>query len=144
VHSKKSLIQQKFHKKLYHFNRNSQFRSVMKKMIQLGIRSRTKKSDSDSLGIRLRNADFNVANITKIRRNQQQFERIFPFKFFLLVLVPNSKNRHQGTTMPRWISCRKFRSRTKSVAVCICTLEVADEQAAQFEKTQSSQKVSSS
>jgi len=26
---KKSLIQQKFQKKLYHFNRNSQFRSVM-------------------------------------------------------------------------------------------------------------------
>ena len=47
VHSKKSLIQQKFQKKLYHFNRNSQFRSVMWKMIQLGIRSRTKKSDSE-------------------------------------------------------------------------------------------------
>jgi len=29
VHSKKSLIQQKFQKKLYHFNWNSQFRSVM-------------------------------------------------------------------------------------------------------------------
>jgi len=31
VQSKKSLFQQKFQKKLYHFNRNSQFRSVMKK-----------------------------------------------------------------------------------------------------------------
>jgi len=31
VHSKKSLIQQKFQKKLYHFNRNSQFRSVVSK-----------------------------------------------------------------------------------------------------------------
>jgi len=29
VDSKKSLFQQKFQKKLYHFNRNSQFRSVM-------------------------------------------------------------------------------------------------------------------
>jgi len=29
VHSKKSLFQQKFQKKLYHFNRNTQFRSVM-------------------------------------------------------------------------------------------------------------------
>ena len=29
VHSKKSLFQQKYQKKLYHFNRNSQFRSVM-------------------------------------------------------------------------------------------------------------------
>jgi len=29
VHSKKSLFQQKFQKKLYHFNRNFQFRSVM-------------------------------------------------------------------------------------------------------------------
>jgi len=42
VHSKTSPIQQKFQKQLYHFNRNSQFRSVMQKMIQLGIRSRTK------------------------------------------------------------------------------------------------------
>jgi len=32
----------KFQKKLYHFNRNSQLRSVMYKMIQLDIRSRTK------------------------------------------------------------------------------------------------------
>jgi len=50
VHSKKSLIQQKFQKKLYYFNKNSQFRSVMQKMIQVGIRSRgrTKKSDSNS------------------------------------------------------------------------------------------------
>jgi len=38
----------KFQKKLYHFNRNSQFRSGSWKMIQLDIRSRTKKSDSDS------------------------------------------------------------------------------------------------
>jgi len=29
VHSKKSLFQQKFHKKLHRFNRNSQLRSVM-------------------------------------------------------------------------------------------------------------------
>jgi len=28
VHSKNSLLQQKFHKKLYHFNRNSQLRSA--------------------------------------------------------------------------------------------------------------------
>jgi len=28
-HGKKSLVQQKFQIKLYHFNRNSQFRSVM-------------------------------------------------------------------------------------------------------------------
>jgi len=50
VHNKKSLFQQKFLKKLYHLNRNSQFRSVMQKMIQLAIRSqsRTKKSESDS------------------------------------------------------------------------------------------------
>jgi len=48
VYSKKSLLQQKFQKKLYHFNRNSQFRSVIQKMIQLDILNRTKKSDSDS------------------------------------------------------------------------------------------------
>jgi len=29
VHSKKSLLQQKFQKKLYHFNRNFQFKSVI-------------------------------------------------------------------------------------------------------------------
>ena len=29
VHSKKSLFQQKFQKKLYHFNRNSQFKSMV-------------------------------------------------------------------------------------------------------------------
>jgi len=31
AHSKKSLFQQKFQKKFYHFNMNSQFRSVMQK-----------------------------------------------------------------------------------------------------------------
>jgi len=36
-----TLFQQKFQKKLYYFNRNSQFRTVMQ-MIQLDIRSRTK------------------------------------------------------------------------------------------------------
>jgi len=29
VHNKKNLFQQKFQKKLYHFNRNSQIKSVM-------------------------------------------------------------------------------------------------------------------
>jgi len=45
-----TLFQQKFQKILYYVNRNSQFRSMMYKMIQLDIRrrSRTKKSDSDS------------------------------------------------------------------------------------------------
>ena len=47
VHSKKSLFEQKFQEKLHHFNRNSQLCSVMQVMIQLDIRSRTKKSDSD-------------------------------------------------------------------------------------------------
>jgi len=42
MHNKKSLFQQKFQKKLYHFNRNSLFKSVDLKMIQLDIRSRTK------------------------------------------------------------------------------------------------------
>jgi len=42
VHSKKSLFQQKFQKKLYHFNRNFQFRSECDvKMIQLNTRSRS-------------------------------------------------------------------------------------------------------
>jgi len=48
VQSKKSLFQQKFQKKLYHFHRNFQFRSVMLKIIQLDIRSRTQKSESDA------------------------------------------------------------------------------------------------
>ena len=48
VQSKKSLLQQKFQKKLYHLNRNSQFKSVILKMIQLDIWSRIQKSDSDS------------------------------------------------------------------------------------------------
>jgi len=39
VHSKKPLFQQKFEKKLYHFNRNSHFRSA--KMIQLDIWSQS-------------------------------------------------------------------------------------------------------
>jgi len=49
VHSKTSPSQPQFQKKLCHLNRNYQFRSVIQKMIQLGIRnrSRTKKSDSD-------------------------------------------------------------------------------------------------
>jgi len=45
VHSNKPLFQQTFRKKLYHFNRNSQFRSVMSK-IQFDIRSRTKNPTS--------------------------------------------------------------------------------------------------
>ena len=50
VHSKKALFQQKFQKKLYHFNRNSQCKSVISKMIHLDIPSRSgrKKSDTDS------------------------------------------------------------------------------------------------
>ena len=48
AHGKKSLFQQKFQKNLYRFNRNSEFRNVMQKMIQMDIRSRTKKSDTDS------------------------------------------------------------------------------------------------
>ena len=42
VHSEKFLFEQKFRKKLYHFNRNSHFWSVMLKMIQLDIRGQTK------------------------------------------------------------------------------------------------------
>jgi len=48
VHSKNSPFQQKFHKKLYYFNRNSQLRSVMLTVIQLDFLSWIKKSDSDS------------------------------------------------------------------------------------------------
>jgi len=36
VHSKKSLFQQKFQKKLYHFNKKSQFKSVVKKNDPIG------------------------------------------------------------------------------------------------------------
>jgi len=42
VHSKKFMFQQKFQKKLWNFNRNSQFKSMVWKIIQLDIRSRTK------------------------------------------------------------------------------------------------------
>jgi len=54
VNSKKSLFQQKLKKKLYHFNRNSQSRSVMQKMIQLDIRSqsRTKNPTPTSSAVR--------------------------------------------------------------------------------------------
>jgi len=41
VPSNKSLFQQTFQKKLRHFNRNSQFRSVMRNMIQFDFRSRS-------------------------------------------------------------------------------------------------------
>jgi len=49
VHSKKSQLQQKFQKKLYHFNRNCQFRNYVKNdsMIQLDIRSRSRCQESD-------------------------------------------------------------------------------------------------
>ena len=67
VHSKKSLFQWKFSKESYHFNRNSQIRSVMQKwsnwtsgvgqkirlLVLLGIRLHSKTSDS--LRLRLRN-----------------------------------------------------------------------------------------
>jgi len=36
VHSKKSLFQEKFQKNLYHFNKNSQFESVMSKNDPIG------------------------------------------------------------------------------------------------------------
>jgi len=47
VHSMNS-VSIKVSKKLYHFNRNSQLRNVMYKMIQLDFLSRTKKNDSGS------------------------------------------------------------------------------------------------
>jgi len=47
VHRKKS-ISTKASKKLYYFNKNTQFKSVILKMIPLDIRSRSKKFDSDS------------------------------------------------------------------------------------------------
>ena len=49
VHSKKYLFQQKFQKKLYHFNRNSQFKSDVKNdPIGHPESESDKKSDSDS------------------------------------------------------------------------------------------------
>jgi len=42
VQSKNFMFQQKFHKKLYQSNRNSQLRSVMQEMIQLEFRSRSR------------------------------------------------------------------------------------------------------
>ena len=42
VHSKNSLFQYKFQKKLYHFNRYSQLRSVMYKTIQFDFRRRSR------------------------------------------------------------------------------------------------------
>jgi len=50
VHSKKSVSTKVSKEIVPYFNRNSQFKSLMYKMIQLDIRSRsrTKKSDSDS------------------------------------------------------------------------------------------------
>jgi len=68
VHSKKPRFQQKFQKTLYHFNRNSQFKSVILKMIQLDIRSRTKNptpsvvknpTPTPPKNLRLRNPDTN-------------------------------------------------------------------------------------
>jgi len=41
LHSKESLFQQKFQKKLDYFNRNFQLMNVMLKMIQLDFQSRT-------------------------------------------------------------------------------------------------------
>jgi len=46
VRSKNSFFQQKFHKKLHHFNKYSQpWQCDVKKMIQLVVLIRTKKSD---------------------------------------------------------------------------------------------------
>jgi len=57
VHSTKPLFQQKFQKKLNHFNRNSQFRKCYIKTIQLEIWRRTKKSDSDTQACQESNSD---------------------------------------------------------------------------------------
>jgi len=52
--TKKYLFQQKFHKKLYQFNRNSQFKSVMQKLSSwapgVGLRQKSQCccSESDS------------------------------------------------------------------------------------------------
>ena len=64
VHSKKSLFQQKFQKKLYHFDGNSQVRNVMWKLIKWDIRSRTKNQTPSAVrnptlpkNLRLRNPE---------------------------------------------------------------------------------------
>jgi len=56
-------------KKLYHFNRNFQFKSVIYKMIQLDIRSRTKKSDCDSDSLRLHNPGANTVSAMRAEGN---------------------------------------------------------------------------
>ena len=67
VHSKKSLFQQKFQKKLYHFNRNSQFRSVMcmiRLPVLLGIRDRLQLHPKTSDSLRLRLPTLNETHVT--------------------------------------------------------------------------------
>jgi len=56
VHSKKSLFQQNFQQKLYHFNRNSQIKSVIKKIIRwtCGVGQKIRLVLPALLGIRLR------------------------------------------------------------------------------------------
>jgi len=70
VQSKNSLFQQKFHKKLRHFNRNSQLRSVTQKNDPIGlpesesdnkIRLWLHTKTSDSLRLRLRNPGHNTS-----------------------------------------------------------------------------------
>jgi len=48
VHSKKTMFQQKFQKEIVPFRQEFPTKECDVKMIQLDIRSRTKKSDSDS------------------------------------------------------------------------------------------------
>jgi len=54
VHNRNSLLQRKFQKNLLHFNRSSQLRSVMHKMIEMDFRcrSRTKKTTPNSSVVR--------------------------------------------------------------------------------------------
>jgi len=82
VHRKKSLIQQKFQKKFYYFIKNSQFRSVMWKMIQWDTRSRSwQKNPTPTPCV--------VRNLTPI-----------PPKNLRLLMTPNPQPCFQGHKEP--------------------------------------------
>jgi len=106
AHNRDSLLQRKFKKNLHHFNRSSQLRSVMEKMIELDFRSRsrTKKTTPTSSVVRNPTPPKNLRLLANpipttqpcSKRQKSKLKMIFPPLLFLDAKCLHLKIAHFG------------------------------------------------